>query len=84
MKSWPVQDARARFSQLLETCHRDGPQLITKRGAAAAVLVPIAEWKRWQQSRPPTLKEVLLSDSGPRDLILPNRLRVRALSAKAR
>ena len=29
MKSWPVQDAKARFSELLTACERDGPQLIT-------------------------------------------------------
>ena len=35
MKSWPVQDAKARFSELLGTCLREGPQLVTKRGAEA-------------------------------------------------
>ena len=40
MKSWPVQDAKARFSELLDTCLRDGPQVVTKRGVEAAVLVP--------------------------------------------
>ncbi|HLJ71856.1 MAG TPA: type II toxin-antitoxin system prevent-host-death family antitoxin, partial [Roseiarcus sp.] len=40
MRSWPVQDAKARFSEMLETCMREGPQLVTKRGAEAAVLVP--------------------------------------------
>ncbi|HEY7245681.1 MAG TPA: type II toxin-antitoxin system Phd/YefM family antitoxin [Xanthobacteraceae bacterium] len=41
MKSWPVQDAKARFSELLETCLREGPQLVTRRGEKAAVLVPM-------------------------------------------
>jgi hypothetical protein len=27
MKTWSVQDAQARFSELLETCLREGPQL---------------------------------------------------------
>ena len=40
MKTWPVQDAKARFSEFLEACITDGPQIVTKRGAAAAVLVP--------------------------------------------
>jgi len=38
MKTWRVQDAKARFSELLETCIVDGPQMVTKRGAEAAVL----------------------------------------------
>ncbi len=65
MSVWPVQDAKARFSEMLETCLRDGPQLVTKRGAEAAVLVPIAQWRRVQQRARPTLKELLL-DEGPR------------------
>ncbi len=46
MKSWSVQDAKARFSEFLETCLSDGPQLVTKRGAEAAVLVSLRDWQR--------------------------------------
>lgn len=46
MKAWPVQDAKARFSELLEACIADGPQLVTRRGTETAVLVPVAEWRR--------------------------------------
>ncbi|MEG2568939.1 MAG: type II toxin-antitoxin system Phd/YefM family antitoxin, partial [Acinetobacter sp.] len=45
MHAWSVQDAKARFSELLETCMVEGTQLITKRGVDAAVLIPIDEWK---------------------------------------
>ncbi len=68
MRSWPVQDAKARFSEMLETCMREGPQLVTKRGAEAAVLVPAADWRRLRQAAKPTLKELLLSDSARGDL----------------
>lgn len=33
MKTWPVQDATARFSEFLEACIKDGPQVVTKREA---------------------------------------------------
>jgi antitoxin Phd len=62
MKPWPVQDAKARFSELLDTCLREGPQVVTKRGAEAAVLVPMDHWRRLQRSARPTLKELLLAD----------------------
>jgi antitoxin Phd len=42
-KSWPVQDARARFSERLETCVREGPQVVTRRREETAVLVLIQE-----------------------------------------
>ncbi len=32
MKNWPVQDAKARFSELLDTCVSEGPQVVTRRG----------------------------------------------------
>ena len=63
MQSWPVQDAKARFSEFLDACLTDGPQLVTKRGAEAAVLVPIAQWRRLQTAARPSLKELLLADA---------------------
>jgi prevent-host-death family protein len=73
MKHWPVQDAKARFSELLETCLRDGPQVVTKRGSDAAVLVPIEEWKRLRASAQPTLKELLLAESPRSEIPIPRR-----------
>ena len=73
MKIWPVQDAKARFSELLKVCLLEGPQIVTKRGAEAAVLVPMAEWRRLRQSARPTLKELLLADTPRAKLLLPSR-----------
>ena len=56
MKTWSVQDAQARFSELLETCLREGPQLVTRRGEKAAVLVSAAQWQRLADAGKPTLK----------------------------
>ncbi len=77
MGTWPVQDAKARFSELLERCLSEGPQTIIKRGVEAAVLVPAQEWHRMKHSARPRLKELLLGD-GPRfDLELSSRRRFR-------
>jgi antitoxin Phd len=59
--SWPVQEAKARFSELLDRSVTEGPQIVTKRGVETAVLVPIDEWRRLQQRARPTLKDLLLS-----------------------
>ena len=72
MKTWQVQDAKAHFSELLDTCLSDGPQVVTKRGVEAAVLVPIEAWRRLQDAARPTLKDLLLGE-GPRDIALPSR-----------
>ena len=83
MQTWPVQDAKARFSEFLEACISDGPQLVTKRGAEAAVLVPVNEWRRLQAAARPSLKQLLTSDVGRGDLAVPPRgeARRRKLSA---
>ena len=73
MRAWAVQDAKARFSEMLETCLREGPQLVTKRGADAAVLAPATEWRRLQSAAQPTLKELLLTNDARTELNIPAR-----------
>ena len=73
LPTWPVQDAKARFSELLDTCIAQGPQMVTKRGAEAAVLVPVAQWRRMQSVARPSLKALLMSDEGRGELVLPER-----------
>ena len=62
MHTWPVQDAKARFSEFLDACLVEGPQMVTKRGTEAAVLVPVEQWRRLQAAARPGLKQLLLSD----------------------
>jgi antitoxin Phd len=62
LKNWPVQDAKAGFSEMLAACDTEGPQLVTKRGAEAEVLVPIKEWRRLAATSAPSLKDLLLLD----------------------
>lgn len=79
MRQWPVQDAKARFSELLETCLVEGPQMVSRRGEAKAVLVPLEEWKRLSEQPRPSVKDVLLSTNGRFDLpdVPRGRLRLR-------
>lgn len=73
MHTWPVQDAKARFSEFLDACLLEGAQMVTRRGAETAVLVPVQEWRRLQSAARPSLKELLLSDSARTDLSVPAR-----------
>jgi len=74
--NWPVQDAKARFSALLDATLRDGPQVVTRRGVEQAVLVPVETWRRLESARP-SLKALLLSDAARVDLAVPKRGRLR-------
>ena len=73
MKSWPVQDAKARFSEMLDACLTHGPQLVTRRGSDAAVLVPIDEWRQLRGAPMRTLKDLLLTDEARGELSIPAR-----------
>jgi prevent-host-death family protein len=73
MQTWAVQDAKARFSEFLDACLAQGPQVVTRRGAETAVLVPVEVWRRLQAAAKPSLKDLLLSDTGRGELVLPER-----------
>jgi antitoxin Phd len=62
LKCWPVQNAKARFSELIDTCLKEGPQIVTRRGTDTAILVPMNEWQRLQHAARPSLKELLLAE----------------------
>jgi len=83
MNPWPVQDAKAHFSELLDACVSEGPQVVTRRGAETAVLVPIAEWRRLCAAARPSLKTLLLSEDGRADIELPPRGKARRRAATA-
>lgn len=77
MQAWSVQDAKAKFSEFLDACLTEGPQMVTKRGAEAAVLVPVEEWRRLQSAARPSLKQLLLSSAGRTELVIPPRGKAR-------
>jgi antitoxin Phd len=73
MAVWQVQDAKARFSELLDAALKNGPQVVTRRGVEEAILVPMAEWQRLQQMNRPTLKELLLAPEPRFENLIPPR-----------
>lgn len=76
-RRWPVQDAKSRFSELLDTALAEGPQIVTRRGVEAAVLLPIEQWRRLEQMTRPDLKELLLTPEARTDNLVPPRRRHR-------
>jgi antitoxin Phd len=80
MSDWQLQDAKARFSELLNITLKNGPQVVTRRGIAAAVLVPIDEWRRLQESSRPSLKTLLLGPGLRFQDLVPERRKVRRRS----
>jgi len=73
MKAWSVQDAKARFSEFLDECLKHGPQLVTRRGSEAAVMVPFSQWQSLQLKAKPSIAAFLQSSRGRGELTLPAR-----------
>ncbi len=74
MHVWPVQEAKAKFSELIDHAIAEGPQLVTRHGRATAVLVPYAQWQALQARSGRGLKAVLLDNDAPRfELPIPAR-----------
>ena len=80
MRTWPVKDAKARFSELMDACLSEGPQMVTRHGIEVAVLVPLQQWRRLQSAARPSLKELLLSDQARTDMVIPPRGRAKKMA----
>jgi antitoxin Phd len=65
MTKWQLQEAKSRFSELIDDTLEKGPQIVTRRGIDTAVVVSIDEWHKLKDENRLTWKDVLLSE-GPR------------------
>jgi antitoxin Phd len=61
MHTWQVQEAKARFSELLRSASKDGPQAISIRGRTTAVVLSEDDYKRLKGQKPSLVK--FLSES---------------------
>ena len=50
-RTWALQDAKNRFSELVSKALEAGPQVITRRGQVTAELVSFDEWTRLSRRR---------------------------------
>lgn len=44
--TWTVATAKARFSEVIERAATEGPQIVTKNGRKAVIMVAPEEWER--------------------------------------
>ncbi|MBM3951897.1 MAG: type II toxin-antitoxin system Phd/YefM family antitoxin [Rhodospirillales bacterium] len=70
MRKWQVQEAKARFSELLRRAGATGPQAITVRGRTAAVVVASADYERLKRKRPSLVRFLRASPLAGVDLAL--------------
>lgn len=45
MTRWTLQTAKNRFSEVVERARKEGPQLITRRGADAVIVLSVDDYR---------------------------------------
>ena len=58
--AWQVQEAKQRFSELVQRALDEGPQVVTRRGEDVVVVVSAKEYQSLTGNKP-DFKEFLLS-----------------------
>jgi len=56
---WPLQDAKNRFSEVVQRARREGPQTVTLRGERAAVVLSAADYDALVRDRPSLVDDLL-------------------------
>ena len=59
-KPWPLTEAKARLSEVVEQALKSGPQVITRHGKRVGILISPDEWDR-RTGAGQTLSEFLLN-----------------------
>jgi prevent-host-death family protein len=45
MEHWQLQDAKNRFSEIVNKALRDGPQVVTRHGKKTVVIISVEEYQ---------------------------------------
>jgi prevent-host-death family protein len=65
---WSLQDAKNKFSAVVEAASKGAPQIVTKRGKPAVVVVAVEEYERLTdkgKERPSFIEHLLSAPKGP-------------------
>jgi len=66
--TWQLQEAKNKFSNLVEKAQHDGPQVVTKRGKEAVVVLSFDDYKKL--TKPETNLFMFLQNSPLADIEL--------------
>jgi prevent-host-death family protein len=58
-RRWQMQDAKAKFGELVRRANSEGPQIVTYRGTETAVVLSIEEFRRLEAARPSFVDHLL-------------------------
>ncbi|MBS7700177.1 MULTISPECIES: type II toxin-antitoxin system Phd/YefM family antitoxin [unclassified Chelatococcus] len=56
---WSLQDAKNQFSRVVQQARHEGPQWVTLRGTAAAVVLSTADYEALRAGRPTLVDDLI-------------------------
>ena len=69
MHTWQLQEAKSRFSEVVDLTLKEGPQLVTRRGEEAVVILAAKDYRRLS-GRTTNLMDSLLNAPRGEPLVL--------------
>ena len=77
---WQLQDAKNRFSELVQRARQEGPQVVTLRGRRAAVVLSAEAYDALLRERPSLVDHLLAGPAWDDDLVDAVNLRAKVPS----
>lgn len=62
-RRWQLQDAKAKFSEVVKRARTEGPQVVTYHGTDAAVVLSVEDYQKLGAARPSLIDYLL---AGPK------------------
>ena len=80
MQTWQLQKAKGHFSELIERTLKEGPQLVTRRGEEAVVVVAAHDYRRLSGQMPKLMDCLLNAPRGEELNVKRPSERIRSIS----
>ena len=79
MRTWKLQEAKIRFSEVVDLTLTEGPQLVTRRGAEAVVVLTAEDYHRLVSDGPNMIDYSLNAPRGEALIITRSKETIRDL-----
>ncbi len=67
--SWQLQEAKNRFSEVVQLAKSEGPQVVTLRGERAAVILSAMDYDNLVANKPNLVDHLLAVEKWPDDVV---------------
>lgn len=64
MHTWQLQEAKSRFSEVVDLTLKEGPQLVTRRGEEVVVILAAEDFRRLSGQTPNLMDSLLNAPRG--------------------